>query len=211
MRRKPSPHLSRHSLPGGKPASVHSSHENGNVSDEQWEERDQIAKKELRRRQALHEGFARQGNAAKLHQSLTRILGIVVGDLFTRKPSESSTVGTLQDPFDLFKEQHSRHPLLSQLKIAHIAGWHGKEETLINRIRRDYWRKYLGKIGMSSITKIYKTIRRQDGREERNFAYPCIAPILQNVLHLSEGKMRENSTVLCNQIGATPKMWRMFG
>ena len=96
--------------------------ETDHVSTEDWEERNERAAKELSKNCVKNAEYANANNATKLHQNLKSILWTVPGDLYTRKPKVERVRGALQDPLELLKNQHAKHPLIPQLRIAHLAG-----------------------------------------------------------------------------------------
>ena len=151
------------------------------LSSEKRGEIDQKAALEEEGREIKCAEFQRTGNTAKRRGSLQFTINEVIGDLYTWKPSRSLlSRKLLQGPFELPKKCHARHPLLPQFRAAHIAGMGDKQICLFNRKRRDGRHEYLSNAGTSDATKIYKMIRRRDGRSNSVTVYPCAAPLLQD-------------------------------
>ena len=157
------------------------------VDEEEWETKALQAQLKIKGKEEVHQQLYRMDNTTKLLTSLKAILEGVIGDLFARKPPEDAIQkNIMKDPFEQLKKRNSKHPLLPQLRIAHIAGQREKERMLLNRIQRDGWQDFLASIKASNVTKIYKMIRKWDGREDRVFVYPCAAPIIENGIYYGQ-------------------------
>ena len=156
----------------------------GNICSSDWAERNDEVKRAMESSGNTYQLLCEENNATKLLEALHTIINKVAGDLYTRKPTHDKLHDSkLQDPYELLKEHHSKHPMLNQLRIAHLAGKKDRENYLINKIRRDGWHDYLSTIKSSNITAVYKMIRKKDGRADRTFTYPCAAPILQDSIY----------------------------
>ena len=157
----------------------------GALTEEEWEQRDQLLVQKLER---IAESLAiatRQKNVENFYNMVERALSeTLADDKVTIKPRSA------QHPMQQFLKKHETHPDAKDLGKAVAQKDTKTIEKLLDKIGVDGWRQFLATVKRSNTRAFYAYLANADGRKSWGFAPAESAPILQGdkVLLLNQEK-----------------------